>query len=144
MCYNNTARIFVIAKIWFVKLIWVCILRYLIHMPDVVTWPSLIDKTVALSFYYLFPGPPAAAPLSGEGRAPLQHALHCHRALCAGGHALDHCPGAQTSLAQVQLETDLCWVWISAEPKPHYLCCIWACVWKSRCVTLNTVFNLIN
>ena len=56
---------------------------------------------------YLLQGPPAAAPVPGEGGSPLPHALHCHGALCTGGHAVGHCPGAQAGLTQVHLEADL-------------------------------------
>ena len=61
-----------------------------------------------MHLHYLFSGPTAAAPLSREGGSSLQYALHCHWALCAGGHALGHCSGAQADVTQVHLEADLC------------------------------------
>ena len=69
---------------------------------------ALTVKTIPLCLHSPFPGAPTAAPLSGEAGASLHYALHCHGALCAGGHALGNHPGAQASLTQVHLEADLC------------------------------------
>ena len=141
MCYSNARVGIFMVFFFFLQMcanLWTCKFTFwenLCAYGTYVDTQSLTVKTIPLCLHSSFPGAPTAAPLSGEAGAPLHYALHCHGALCAGGHALGNHPGAQASLTQVHLEADLCWVWIPAKPKPHYLRCIWACVWESRCVT---------